>query len=521
MDVRWTIFITSVFLASVQGYANASVDFIGNNNFDPVWEVANDIYIPDSVVINVDDIKILNSVNIVNYGLVYGNVNVCPGCDVYIKNAGYVGANFSVPDDARVIQKIDDVTDINSINVDGNFQVWVQGVDKISLDGLMDVSANADKIVLTDAGVALGAGDMGVLNSPDAPEIELRGKISLYLDEINPDGMVLSNVYGDGAIQVVAENLDPMYRLVPRLTGNSLYIDVVRDEDYSKVFDDSTGSILDDLRQENPDDELLGALDSAQNADEINSVIARSGRLNPINLMRSVRLFNSFEMSRQGLDSTGIGIAPMFMFSDDFNLFGATIDGAYALSNNFKMYASVYAAGMNFDDGLDVYESALYGGNVHIAYNYDVLFARAIGGITIADFDIGSVFDGNKFVSDPSGLALYGAADLGINLNVIDALVVSPFVRVGFDYAKILDVYDSDFITGAGLDAMFNVDGYDIKYRYGLGLGVDTRGWFNATLRMDILSATDGFGGNVNVGLVGDDDGNIGYVARVGAKMSF
>ena len=68
---------------------------------------------------------------------------------------------------------------------------------------------------------------------------------------------------------------------------------------------------------------------------------------------------------------------------------------------------------------------------------------------------------------------------------------------------------------------MFNVDGYDIKYRYGLGLGVDTRGWFNATLRMDILSATDGFGGNVNVGLVGDDDGNIGYVARVGAKMSF
>ena len=91
----------------------ASVTVIDSDVIDSVWNIKNDTIIYDDVTVNVDDINIIRSIRMKNSGIINGAVNICPGCDVYIENAGLINATFYAPDGASVVQMVQSVLTVN------------------------------------------------------------------------------------------------------------------------------------------------------------------------------------------------------------------------------------------------------------------------------------------------------------------------------------------------------------------------------------------------------------------------
>jgi hypothetical protein len=170
------------------------------------------------------------------------------------------------------------------------------------------------------------------------------------------NGPIMSNVYGDGTISIYSENTNPLYRVAARISDNALYVDVVRDTDYFKILQNDAGMFLNSIRVGNPDDKLIAALDRATTMAELESIMSRTVRMNPIRMMDAVRTFNMFEMIDVATLSDGVSVAPIFLYSDDFNASGVGADVSFDISRNLKIAASVYAATMDFTNDLDEYK---------------------------------------------------------------------------------------------------------------------------------------------------------------------
>ena len=189
MEIRWTFFIIGFSFISTFCYADTF--YVDNNKQDLI--VRDDIVISNTAV--VDNIYIQNSAIIDNYGTVNGYVEICPGCDINIKNAGTFNAVFDVPNSASVVQIIHDEGDINLIGVTNNFQIQVENAERISWNKLKNISSWADKIIIDNSGLDLTT-DFITAKFTVIPDIELRGDVTLYIDDVAAfkDKPVLSNI---------------------------------------------------------------------------------------------------------------------------------------------------------------------------------------------------------------------------------------------------------------------------------------------------------------------------------------
>lgn len=508
----------------VSDVADAAVDYIGSDIRGDVWNIENNTVIADSVVVDVNQVNIVNSLVLTNAGTINGRVNVCDGCDVYVQNTGNINAMFDATgDNSSVIQLVRNNADLNPLGVAGKYEIIVESANRVSWFGLRNMSGDADRIVLYNSVLDLDDGGARMFSAADAPDIELRGNVTLYAYDLSVfgNGPIMSNVYGDGTISIYSENTNPLYRVAARISDNALYVDVVRDTDYFKILQNDAGMFLNSIRVGNPDDKLIAALDRATTMSELESIMSRTVRMNPIRMMDAVRTFNMFEMIDVATFTNGVSVAPIFLYSDDFNASGVGADVSFDISRNLKIAASVYAATMDFTNDLDEYKIALYGGNVHIAYFYNSIFARGVAGATISKFDVGAVFDNGEIVLNPNGISMYAVADFGIGFAPLENFTVAPFVRVGADYAKILSASDLEIFTGAGADFIFNIaDGYDIEYNYGIRISGDVSGRLDTSLRLGVTSIADRAGGNISLGIIYDND-TIGYKVGVGVGIKF
>ena len=498
--------------------AFAAVDYVNNNTED--YMVFNNTVIADSVV--VDNLNVVNSAVITNNGVINGNIDVCKGCDLYIKNAGIINADFNLPETSNIIQLIQNNSDINPIGAN-DFSVLVENVDKVSWFGIQNISAGADKIILHDSGLELTGKAARILNSIKVPDIELHGDITIYLDEnfVATDSPILSNISGDGIIRIEAESTNSLYRFQSYILNNSLYVDVGRDTDYFKILKNDTGKFLNYLRVENPNDKLLSSLDNAASITEINEIISDSVRLNPIKLMSSVRIFDLFILNEKEPSESTFSIAPLGVFGDSFSAFGMQLNAAFELINDLNFGLNIYTASFNNSDKYENYKSAVYGGNVHIAYFKDDVFIKGKVGGTIANFDIENLFDNGKIVESPSGFSFYSSADFGHKLDLKSNFIIAPFVRAVYDGAKIVNTYVDDLYAGVGADVVLEINDYDFVYKYGANLVVYTNQQIDAYVDIDVRSLADRAGGSFSVGIVRMAEGSVGYKIKLSANFDF
>lgn len=468
------------------------------------------------------EITVRDSLILENNGSISGTFTVADGCQVTIRNRGSLSLDVVLGAGATITQIITEDADITNINLgDADYNILVNGRG-LSLNRILAVSGNAGRVILRDAVLSMDMVRSHAL-SPGAT-IELQGHTIIEIEDRNMLRDVLGSplfrdVAGTGTLSVRVADDDPLYVYESYIDDDSLSVRRVRWTDYSDILGNTTGEFLDWLRDVMPNDGLLHALDNAQTMAEINSILARSGRVNPINLMRPVRMLNSFEMNQTDNMRTGMFAAPVFIMADDFDMYGVNAGIAGRILDTVDIRLTAYASVFDYADDINDFGGNVYGANIAANYDFDIAFIRGVFGASYAEFDVGPVFDGTDVVIDPHGRAIYALADIGHKFTIDKDKYISPFVGVGFDRASILNQSDTSTTARIGADAGYGFEMAGIRYDYGARVYVNNNG-IGGALRMSAWSEFDDAGVDAMIGTDGDDIGRA-YKFSITGKWRF
>ena len=331
---------------------------------------------------------------------------------------------------------------------------------------------------------------------------------------------LIKGVVGTPFVQTV--DIDPMYDVSVDWHGLDLYLSVLRRTDYSEIMPDSNlGNYLDDLRDKNPDDKLLSALDRAPDRRSLNNILAKSVRTNPIKLMDASRSINTFYDSF-AMDDVAFGIIarPFYISSDDFYFVGGAVNVTGKIAKNTVGTIGIVGGMLKYNGDYDEYNGNLYGGNIGVRYMDDDFYVRAYGTVSYAMFNDIYAFDGTRMVQNVNGLGGMATADAGLVYRVMDELKLIPFIGARIDYASVLNDTDIGGAARAGINALVDTDMDGNKYTFGARMFGQTDGAVYAGIYTDMMSTADGVGGGASVGLLYDDMG-LSYKLELNIKFEF
>lgn len=492
--------------------------------------------------------------SIVNMGVITGNITVDAGVVVPIQNYGEITGDINLlcNDDscAQVYQIITGIVDtdsgLNDMNpisgLTGYNVIVANYANEISLADIIAVAGNAGQIVLTGPNVVVDVcaigNHPGILLNPGAIT-EIVGESNTNPETGETISSVSFSVYGitedwdetqpfltgieDFAnfAGAMFEGVDSMFAPVARPYGDSLYVDMVRQTNYGIVFENDLGDWLDELRDDAPDDKLLGALDAARTRAGLRDVLSRSMRTNPIRLMDPVRSFNTFVLGEHIHDlAFGIVAEPFYIYSSDFSVLGGGAGVSGRIAKNLVAKFGAYAGKMDYDGDLDNFSGMIYGANFGALYKDSDFYVRGIGTVSSAQFNDIEVFDGTRGVQNPNGISGAGAIDGGLVFRLFDEFDLTPFVGARFDYAHVLNFNNTDLNIrfGLNIDKEATVDGN--KYALGVQAVGQTNGEIYGAIYTDIMSVVDGVGGRLQFGILNDDFG-LSYKIALDAKFTF
>lgn len=466
------------------------------------YSITDDSVIYSGVTVNVDVLNIERSLELDNYGIFAGDVNVCAGCDFSVRNAGVMNADFNLGGLATVTQLVSEQSEAKDIGNIDDFMIYVDSDTLVSMRDILNISDGASKIVLDNAELSLDN-----MNTGNTVEIELRGNVAFYLnslDNISP-GVILSNVSGDGGFSLYTDNLTGLFTARTIREDDDVYILFERETDYIKVFDNETGVNLNKLRSMNPNNKLFQALDLARDMDSLVEIMGRSVHLNPVNLMDPIRKFNTFH-SLQNKNHTGLLFGIERTASDDFSIYSLNLSFGIRSTERLSLFGDVYAVTLMSEDDVNKFDAQGYGGDLSLKYDTDSWRFNLLTGAAVTMFDVGTVYDGNSFTNNPDGILVYGNADIGYKINFGTGVSVVPFAGLTADYAMIVN--DNDFMSDVytGIDVDFAATTSNICYTYGMRLRGRMSGGLDASLRINAVSPDDGVGANIVAAIIYEDN---------------
>lgn len=523
VGIKAEVFLMVVAIIAMDNVAYAATDFVYSDIYGTAWTIDNNTFIAESASVVIDNINVAASVFVSNAGTISGNINVCETCHLYIQNSGTINGEFYLENGAEITQVIRTNRDLTNLGLDSNYDILVNGTENISISGLINISGGVDRIVLDDAHLTL---DNLNLRSSDfsTPVIELVGDVIIYLESISAlNGRpILSNVHGDGRISVYTNNNNPLYAVSLCSENNNIYANMIRETDYAKILKNKIGVYINSLRLTIPDDKLLIALDTATDMDGVNNLISRSVRLNPINLMAPIHIFNSFERLDMGsiTNKNVVGIAPIYIFSVDSYIYGAKGHISFTPYDGISLSASAYLGIAEYEDDINHFAADFYGANMGLDIENDDLIFRSMFGITIAKFDTGPVFDGNGSVYNPSGISVYAFGEIGRKLEILHGISVVGFIGASSDFDAVVHSGNTDTNAYVGADFTYKTKTADISYDYGLRVRARVGGEIEMVLRAHFWSPADQAGGDVQIGAIQNEFGK-SYQIKFGAKINF
>ena len=481
--------------------------------------LAGDFVVDSDFVVNPgqifsDNLIVTNDVLIENYGTITGDIVIQNPVSVRFVNSGTVSGNISNVPGAFVDQVVHSGADLNKIgNLAGHdILVETNTSERLSFASLLQVAQDAHEINIKNTSFVL---DSGVPNG--ATNIKVTGPTIFYVENMSNDISDFFASHVSGINYVRFENTDSLFATD---IGNSHF---VRQTTYRNALQNPVGNYLDALRNKNPNDKLIVALDSVDNINDFNDILARSVRVHPIKMMNFAKTFNLFDLSRDayGAHERGMQVSPFYIGSDDFSIFGVNTNLILNVSDNFLTNFGLFGGNMHYDGVFDEFSGLVYGTDFGARYENNYLFARFQGVLTVASFDDVLVFDGNDSSDNPTGISGGMELDLGPVFLLCDsALKLKPFVGANFGYLSIIGNKETKLGANLGTELEYTktIDGN--KYGYGVKTFAQTDGAIYGGVFANMTSIVDGIGGTLNGAILHDDNG-ISYKVSLDINFIF
>lgn len=492
--------------------------------YGPFMNIDRDTYLAAGVVVSADSVNIENSVRVKNAAEIQSDIFVCDNCDFHIQNSGTVSGMIHLGSGAEMVQVIKTPDDVTFLRADAPYVVLADGAHSVSWNDLYMLGVNAGTLVLRDSDILLDNPGLRLASVGDGPSrVVLRGVITLNL----PDGYdgfdspVIRNVAGDANVVISGMSPGTLYAYKADIRNGDLYVNLVRETDYYKILGTHDGIMLNKIRDIMPGDELLRRLDAASNMAELRHIMSHSVALNPIRLTRPMRVLDKFMINAvfvprcKDCAMVGLGARPFYIYSDNFSAYGVSSEFIFSPGGHVDICLSGYGAVGRFDDGLNVFDAVMYGGNFNINYSGDFIRARAVAGATFADFNVPYIFDNDRIKDAARAMTIYGLADVGLIIGCF-----RPYVGAQYHGARIFSDADTDFNARTGIEAEFVSAGIDLEYRYKIDVGINSANDTHAGIGLGIWSPYDMMGGDISINSVQDSAG-MSYMFSVSAKIRF
>lgn len=464
--------------------------------------VSGDVVFTDDNPIRPNDIVTIDrSVDIENYTLIDTDIYVtCTNCDVRIKNYGEFKANLFMSGDANITQVVSAASDLKPIDVNVAYSILMDNVNSVDFADVLSLAARGAKQLIVK--------NSDIVITKDLPNVivplVLDGEVNIVVDDsgVFKDKVIFENVSGDGFVRVLVNNAGTMNVYETYIKGGSLYLDTERETDENKVFDDNnTGGFVNGLRDDKDAENLLESLDSASDMDEVHHVMSKSVRFNPDRLHDITRTIHAFDMVNVSDVSPGVLLKPWGIMTDDFWVYGLDAGIAINVNDDFTLSAVGRAGSVEYSNGIDIFDAALYGGNLYAKYSFGNNFVlNASVGMMKMDSDIGDVLYGKNVLHDPITVSGYGVINVGYDFLNDSGFKLSPFVGLNAEYYNTENSKDFDVGVRAGVGAGYVYSAFGIMYDYGLNLAVNTNADIAAMLRIAVWSEMDCLGGDITVG---------------------
>ena len=485
-----------------------------------------EIIIESGAVINASYGNVISTgtyptVFIENDGIINADIDT-NGQAILIRNGGNINGTIIMGPGSSVAQIIKSDSDINSLNVSDGYDILVQidhfnGVANLSqLKGLDNVGAF--QIIGSD----IIMDDFSEWQNWDAA-VSLTEVNRLYIN--NPEtiqsGEIIRHIVNPTNINVVAVNSENLYKITLEALGSGVRINIVRETDYDKVFENSDTNIFKTLRENHIDDRLLAAMDSASNIDELQRIMNSSYRFNHSILMQPVRAITNFSLMDIFNYEKNIEIKfkPSYVSSKNFGGYElrADVAGGY---QDFYFDVGLFFDRFNYENDFNDFYGNIYGTDAKVKKYIGDFWVNGIAGFSLTDYNADYISVDNEFKNSPYGYALYGGIDGGYDYRVFDNFTIYPFIGGVFRNFKVLDFSEKDMNLRGGGNAKYFFDMDGIRYEYSAAGAIATNRDIFGMFKVGFISISDGAGVSIGLDVVKDDYA-VNYRASLSGKITF
>lgn len=496
-----------------------TITFTGTHNIDSFTSDTN-IINADAVVNSSTESPIIVTrpgTSITNYGQINADIDI-NGKNVTIVNSGDINGRIINANHGMLTQNINSVDELTKIDFEGDsFYINVNDVDGVDFTKLKNT--DAQHFTINNSNIVIE--DFSQWQNWDM-DVTLNGVNKLYLNNSYTvhSGDYIRHVLFTDNIEVIVNDTDKLHkaRITPTMAG--FILDIVRETNYTKVFDDKRGVLLEGLRLDNPNDKLLYAMDNANNLPELESAMNSSYRFNSKILLNPIKAINSFiVLDMLQNEPIGVGVVPFYMTSDDINSFG--LRGYVAEKYKDLLFnVGLFINTFKWADDINDFNGTMYGIDVRVKKQFDKLWVIGDIDFTFTDFDANYIYYNNDITNNPTGRSLYSMVDVGYDFEMDKDLIVSPFVGVMLNTMSVLDNTDTNFDVygGGNISYSFVMDG--IKYSYGANAAIGTEQDILANFNIGFASLQDRAGVSINIGLI-DSDYGLSYKMTLNAQIIF
>ena len=289
---------------------------------------------------------------------------------------------------------------------------------------------------------------------------------------------------------------------------------------FKKVFKDTRGTFLENIRLNHPDDKMLSAMDNALTMSEINSVMDSAYHFNPIILMNPIKTLNrAVLIDLLSEVNSGVGADVDYMFSDKINNYG----GHLYVANRYKDLFFKIGLNLNrfsYSDNFNDFDGMAYGMNLRAKQYIDSFWLDGIFGINRANFNADNIYVNGNITNNPKGLSEYARFSVGYDYKEFDGFVISPFVGVLFQNTSISGFSDRDVNLHTGLQGKYDFVMDGMKYEYAASVATDEKANWNIEIKIGYMSVVDNAGAYVGITAFRDEF-SINYKLSVNGKLYF
>lgn len=505
----------------------AEQSFVSGENYLGISTFSDSIvYVENGAIVSStgNTITMDGDVYLYNNGRIDGTIDV-NGNTLVVYNSGVIGGGIN-PNGGLVKQIITSASEITNIGMSGGQKpvVSIENYNNFDFSNIGNISA--ERFVIKESSIVMD-------NFSDwqmCPEnIQLSGNVSLIINNAASvqSGEVIKYTKSGTKIAVQIKDLDKMYKPELKVSNGGIVLNIVRETDYNAIFgngdsdEEKRNVALEIIRDKNPNDKLLKALDKADNIDEMRRLENLSYRFNHGILLRPVKTitkFSLYDLMKNETES-GVGIIPYYIMSDKMDTVGLRVFAGYKYNNLF-FHAGVTLNKFEYGDELNDFSGWTYGFEVQSKQIFDKFWLNEILGLSLTDFKADYIsFDG-RIESNPLSLSWYGDVSAGYDFEIDKDIIVSPIVGFSYQPYKVADVSETDSYAYIGGDVkyFFIIDG--IKYEYSAMASCGTNSDVMVNFKVGFTSVTDEAGVSLNAGIL-KDDFDYHYKISLNAKVLF